>query len=74
MGYETALRLHGTSAGRRKLDAGLETHLFNAGRAVKLQVERVVAEGARLGVKLEYRRPSDIDANIKGLKRQMHGH
>jgi hypothetical protein len=72
-GYEAALRLHGTSAGRKQLDAGLETHLFNAGRAVKLQVERVVEEGARLGVKLEYRRTSDIDANIKNLKRQMHG-
>ena len=73
-GYEAALRLHGTTAGRKQLDAGLETHLFNAGRAVKLQVERVVAEGARLGVKLEYRSPTEIDANIKGLKRRMHGH
>lgn len=72
-GYRVALQLLQTSAGRERLDAGLETQLFNAGRAVKLQIERINAEGTRLGVKLEYRRPTELDQNIKGLKRAMHG-
>lgn len=72
-GYRVALRLLQTTAGQKRLDAGLETQLFNAGRAVKLQVERLNTEGLRLGVKFEYRRPAELDENIKGLKRAMHG-
>jgi len=73
-GFAFAIDMLKTPQGQATFDAGLSTKLFNAGQAVRLQVQRLIEEAERLGVEVTFRRATELDTNIKALKREMQGH
>lgn len=73
-GFALAIEKLKTAEGRAAFSAGLGTKLFNAGQAVLFQVQRLNVEAEKLGVDVPFRAETELDRNIKALKREMQGH